>query len=464
MTICLKKTLLALILLSGRCIAQNPFGNPLVPDMIADASLQQIGDKYYCFATTDGYGRGLDTSGPPVVWTSDNFVDWSFDGIYFPSAEKQKYWAPSKLAEKNGRYYIYPTINAYMYPAVSDTPTGPFRLAKGEDKFELPYTKGATLIDGDDVGGIDAEVFVDDDGSAYMFWGRYHVARLKEDMVTLDSVTVIPTPHREYSEGPVFFKRKGIYYYLYTLDGDENYHYAYMMSRESPLGPWEYPDNNIIAETDSTAGVFGPGHGCVFNPNNTDDYYFVYLEFGRRSTNRQTYVNRMDFNDDGTIKPIQLNLTGVGAIAGKRSEKTLAPLHVSASSVRSPLFIEYMKNPDFKRTEYFYPSFAFDSMNGSRWMPASGEAESWIMADFGKLVNIERSAIYFVRPTSIHNYRFETSLDGVNWKILQSPDNGKIKAPANNLINDCVRFLRVTIINGEPGIWEWKVYEAGGTE
>lgn len=51
----------------------NPFGNALVPDMIADASIQEIDGMFYCYATTDGYGRGLETSGPPVVWKSEDF-------------------------------------------------------------------------------------------------------------------------------------------------------------------------------------------------------------------------------------------------------------------------------------------------------------------------------------------------------------------------------------------------------
>ena len=42
--------------------ASNPFGNALIPDMIADASIQEIDGTFYCYATTDGYGRGLETS------------------------------------------------------------------------------------------------------------------------------------------------------------------------------------------------------------------------------------------------------------------------------------------------------------------------------------------------------------------------------------------------------------------
>jgi hypothetical protein len=51
----------------------NPFGNPLIPDMAADASIQEIDGILYYYATTDGYDRGLETSGPPVVWKSKDF-------------------------------------------------------------------------------------------------------------------------------------------------------------------------------------------------------------------------------------------------------------------------------------------------------------------------------------------------------------------------------------------------------
>ena len=126
---------LALCTGSMQAPPENPFGNALVPDMIADASIQVIDGMFYCYATTDGYGRGLETSGPPVVWKSPDFVNWSFNGTYFPSASTEKYWAPSKVVPANGRYYIYPTINGYMYPAVADSPDGPFKLARGEDRF-----------------------------------------------------------------------------------------------------------------------------------------------------------------------------------------------------------------------------------------------------------------------------------------------------------------------------------------
>ena len=461
---CMKKFFVAVLL--GGCFAlepvmaqvTNPFGNALIPDMVADASIVDIDGTFYCYATTDGYGRGLETSGPPVVWKSKDFVHWSFNGIYFPSAAKEKYWAPSKVVQANGKYYIYPTINGYMYPAVADSPEGPFKLARGKDEFHLPYTS-STLLQTEDPGGIDAEVFIDDDGQAYLFWGRRHVAKLAKDMITVDSVVhVLSTPHKQYSEGPVFFKRKGIYYYLYTIGGDEKYQYAYGMSRVSPLGPYEFPERDIISTTDYEKGVFGPGHGCVFRPEGTDDYYFVYLEFGRRSTNRQTYVNRLEFNEDGTIRPVELDLNGVGALREVEREKPLRIDTVWASSVAEPLRIRPIKDSLCCRTEYFVPAFAIDGANGSRWMAHNEDKEAWMVADLGKERSIHRSEVYFVRPTAGHAYVLEGSTDGKLWEVCGGHEDLRVQSPHTDVVERTYRYLRIKISKGIRGIWEWNIY------
>lgn len=436
---------------------QNPFGNALIPDMVADASIQQIDGVFYCYATTDGYGRGLETSGPPVVWKSKDFVHWSFEGTYFPSAVTEKYWAPSKVIHANGKYYIYPTVNGYMYPAVANRPEGPFKLARGEDRFYKPYTT-STLLQTKDPGGIDAEIFVDDDGQAYVFWGRRHVARLAKDMVTVDSVIhVISTPRKEYSEGPIFFKRKGIYYYLYTIGGDEKYQYAYVMSRVSPFGPYECPEQDIVSTTDYERGVFGPGHGCVFNTDE-DNYYFAYLEFGRRSTNRQTYVNRLEFNEDGTIRPVKLHLNGVGPLKKSKKRKPVIVDTVYASTTAAPLHVKPMKDKLCRRTECFNPLFAVDGANGSRWMAANDDEEKWLVADLGESKKIHQSEVYFVRPTAGHAYLLEGSVDGQVWQRCGGHDGLRIQSPHVDKLNKKYRFLRIGISKGIAGIWEWNIY------
>ncbi len=433
---------------------QNPFGNALVPDMIADASIEEIDGTFYCYATTDGYGRGLDTSGPPVVWTSKDFVNWSFDGTYFPQAYNEKYWAPSKAVAYNGKYYIYPTVNGFMYPAKADSPTGPFSLIKGNT-----FTIENRLWEREDVHAIDTEIFIDDDGTPYAFWGRRNVARLKPDMATIDTIyPSIRTRRTEYSEGPIVFKRKGIYYYLYTIGGSESYEYYYQMSSVSPLGPWTTPEHDLVCTTNIETGVFGPGHGCVFNVNGTDDYYLAFLEYGRWSTNRQTYVNKMEFNSDGTIRQVNVNLNGVGYLHKNAKPGQLKIVHAEASSCAPDQRIRHNKDERCQRTETFVPEFAIDNMNGSRWMAANSDNNATMMIDLGKVTKIGRSEIAFVRPTAGHAYLLEGSRDGRQWDRIAAHGLKKC-SPQTDQIGKRYRYLRVTITEGIKGIWEWKTYK-----
>ena len=433
---------------------QNPFGNALVPDMIADASIEEIDGTFYCYATTDGYGRGLDTSGPPIVWTSKDFVNWSFDGTYFPQAYNEKYWAPSKAVAYNGKYYIYPTVNGFMYPAKADSPTGPFSLIKGNT-----FTIENRLWEREDVHAIDTEIFIDDDGTPYAFWGRRNVARLKPDMATIDTIyPSIRTRRTEYSEGPIVFKRKGIYYYLYTIGGSESYEYYYQMSSVSPLGPWTTPEHDLVCTTNIETGVFGPGHGCVFNVNGTDDYYLAFLEYGRWSTNRQTYVNKMEFNSDGTIRQVNVDLNGVGYLHKNAKPGQLKIVHAEASSCAPDQRIRHNKDERCQRTETFVPEFAIDNMNGSRWMAANSDNNATMMIDLGKVTKIGRSEIAFVRPTAGHAYLLEGSRDGRQWDRIAAHGLKKC-SPQTDQIGKRYRYLRVTITEGIKGIWEWKTYK-----
>ncbi len=347
-----------------------------------------------------------------------------------------------------------------MYPAVADAPEGPFRLARGKDEFRKPYSPASTLLQTENPGGIDAEVFVDDDGQAYVFWGRRHVAKLDKDMVTVDSVVhTIVTPRKEYSEGSIFFKRKGIYYYLYTIGGDERYQYAYVMSRVSPMGPFEYPEQDIVSMTNRDRGVFGPGHGSVFHPENTDDYYFAFLEFGRRSTNRQTYVNRLLFNEDGTIRPVEVTLDGVGALKKSKRGQEISVSRAYASSVADSLFIEPNQDPLCRRTEYFVADFACDGSNGSRWMASETDDACWLAVDLGSRRRVGRSELYFVQPTAGHAYLLEGSVDGRVWETCGGHADRKMQSPHVDQWKKKYRYLRVKIQEGTRGVWEWKLYK-----
>lgn len=436
--------------------------NPIIPDMIADPSIVKFGDTYYCYATTDGYGRGLATSGPPVVWKSKDFVNWSFKGVFFPSAKNQLYWAPSKVVKANGKYYLYPTLNTHIYAAVSKSPEGPFRLVNGADTLQGPSAAVpmVTMKGPRNSKGIDAEIFTDDNGQAYMYWAQRGVSKLNKDMISLDSVVnIVDTKRRGYSEGPIVFKRKGIYYYLYTMDGNENYKYAYVYSKESPIGPWIYPEKDIIASTLRSAGIYGPGHGCVYNEPKTDNYYFVYLEFGIGGTNRQVWADKLLFNEDGSIETVKLTLEGVGALARNKVKPNLAFGKTATASTVAPDFkVKPIKDPLMYRVETYDPNNALDASNGTRWKAAPGDSTTTFTVDLGTIQKVKQTDIFFTMPTAGHAYRLESSVDGKTWFRGGGHSDVRIQSPHTDLPKTKARYLRVSILKGDPGIWELKVY------
>jgi len=437
------------------------FGKALIPDMVADPSVVDINGTFYCYATTDGWGQGLATSGTPVVWTSKDFLNWSFHGSSFPPDFDLKYWAPSSIVRRNGHYYSFPTLDGKITGVVSDSPLGPFASPEGQ------HVTKATLkaFPVEQNSSIDAEVFIDDDGQAYMVWSRRREVKLKPDLLSPDGPTItIPTKRQGYSEGPFLTKRNGIYYYFYTLGGGETYQYAYMMSRTSPTGPWESPEQDIIATTDHGAKIFGPGHGCFFHPQDSKQWYFVYLEFGRGGTTRQIYADKMNFNTDGTIQPIKLTKAGVGAL--RRDTETSPNLaldrQATASSSRPNYRVRHEHDSTLDRVETYAPANAVDGSNGTRWLAGAGDKEPWFQVDLGSSRSIRRTEAYFVKPAAGHAYRLEWSLDGQKWNLYGEHEDVVLCSPHCDEQSVQARFFRLTILKGEPGLWEFRVYGESG--
>jgi hypothetical protein len=434
---------------------KSTFGQALIPDLVADPSIVEFDGVFYCYATTDGEGKHLSTSGLPVVWKSTDFLNWSFSGSLFPPSFKGKYWAPSSAIRRDGTYYLYPTIDEHLTVVTAKSPEGPFL----HPETQAPGWKVITTKAG---GRIDAEVLIDDDGQGYMVWQRRGFGKMRPDLLDLEESGqfVMPAKRKAYAEGQYLFKRKGIYYFMYTQGGDEKYQYAYMMSRTGINGPWIEPEEDIISTTDHAKKIYGPGHGSFFCPAGSDQWYFIYLEFGRRSTNRQIFADKMNFNPDGTIQPITLTKEGVGVIRPSADDRPNLVLEgvATASSSRPQEKIRRNQEPTFDRVELFTPASAIDGSNGSRWMAARDDKEPWLQVDLGSPRDIKSTEAYFVQPTHGHAYKVEFSMDGSTWQPFGVHDEVRIQSPHRDEKSVRARYLRVTILRGTPGIWELRVY------
>lgn len=467
--------------------------NPLIPDNIADPSVAKFGDTYYLYATTD-IDSGLGRAGTPVVWKSTDFVNWSFEGSPISGFNWNKgyeytngkgeskvgyfrYWAPGKVVERDGKYYLYVTLvkpddKMGTYVLIGDKPDGPFHFADGKGLFAPGVDKaGSQPV----VGDIDGEPFIDDDGTGYLFWRRRKAGRLTTDWLHLDGESVsIPTSRQGYSEGPLMFKRKGIYYYLYTLRGHQNYAYAYMMSRQSPLSGFEKPaGNDIFLFSAPQNGIWGPGHGNVFYDQERDDYIFLYLEYGDGGTTRQVYANRMAFNEDGTIKTLIPDHRGVGYLAAPQEKRTNLALQArfKASSEKAPrtssVTIETEPNAplpqkgsvkQYTRTHTYIAAHAGDNSNGTCWIAAETDSSPFLTVDLNAVCYLSECDFFFTRPTEGHTWRLEKSLDGKHWQTCGELMKAEIRSPHVAKEIGEARYLRLHIRKGSPGLWEWKIY------
>jgi hypothetical protein len=295
--------------------------NPLIMDQFtADPTARVFEGKMYVYPSHDipaapGKGRpGWFCMEDYHVFSSDNLTDWKDHGVIVsqtnvdwvdPTAYSM--WAPDCVF-KNGKYFFYfpappkGTRGMRVGVAVSDKPYGPFK----------PET---APIEG--VRGIDPCVFIDKDGSAYLFYSqnKIFVARLKENMLELDSqpqvITNLPTVGL--LEGPFVFERHGIYYltYPHVQNKIERLEYS---TGSSPMGPFK-PAGVILDE--SPDGCWTVHHSIV---EYKGQWYLFYHDKDLSPAfdkNRSIRADKLWFNDDGTIQKVIPTLRGVGIVNAK---------------------------------------------------------------------------------------------------------------------------------------------------
>jgi hypothetical protein len=100
-----------------------------------------------------------------------------------------------------------------------------------------------------------------------------------------------------------------------------NYRVRYLIS-ESPTefirdGKPAQVERTVILQQDPSKQIYGTGHHSILQKPGTDEWYIVYHRFARpegiklgwsAGYNREVCIDRLEFNEDGTIKPVSLSL------------------------------------------------------------------------------------------------------------------------------------------------------------
>ena len=326
-TFCLAHVFAILACVISGCASRSPApeasspimsGNPVLSGWYADPEGAIFGTQYWIFPTWSARYEEqvfLDAFSSPdlVHWTkhsrilATNAVSWA----------RRAMWAPA-IAEKGGKYFLFFGANDIQNNqqrggigvAVADKPEGPYKDYLGKPLVDC-FHNGAQPID--------QAVFRDTDGQYYMIYGGWrhcNIARLKEDFrgfIPFADGTVFKeiTPE-SYVEGPMMFARAGKYYFMWSEGAwtGPDYSVAYAMA-DSPLGPFKRIGK--ILQQDPNVAT-GAGHHSVIKLPGQDVYYIVYHRRPLGETNgnhRVVCIDRMEFDDQGRIKPVKITFEGV---------------------------------------------------------------------------------------------------------------------------------------------------------
>jgi arabinoxylan arabinofuranohydrolase len=249
-----------------------------------DATDYSSMDGYHAFSSSD-----------MVNWTDHGEILHSRD-VSWGIASGGFMWAPD-AAYKDGTYYLYfPHKDA----------GGQWRIGVATSlRPEGPFTDVGNYIQGTSF--IDPTCFIDDDGEAYLYWGHHKVAKLKSNMIELaESPRTVDYGTTGFQEGVYMHKRNGIYYFSWSRwqSPDAGGHYS---TGTSPYGPFTYRGKMASGP---------PGaqdhHSIIEYCGQSYYFYHVGNYNGGSSFRRNTCVEYLTYNPDGTIQPIIYTTNGVG--------------------------------------------------------------------------------------------------------------------------------------------------------
>jgi len=289
----MRKMVLVLAVLAG-AVAGVRAENPIIRDLrTADPSAHVWKDGKLWVYTSQDHSKSYDTMDGYMAFSTTDLAQWKNHGEVLHSRDLSwgvpgLMWAPT-AAYRNGKYYlIYPhsadgTREMKCGVAVADSPPGPFK--------DLGWIKG---VEGK---WLDPCVFEDSDGEYYLYWGvnKPYVAKLKENMTELaEEPHLIQYGATNFFEASYMHKKDGEYYFSYNArDAGGEYSMG-----DSPYGPFEY-------KGDMLTGVIQDHHSVAEYKGRSYLFYHVQFWNGGSKTMRNTCVDPMSYNDDGSIQPVK---------------------------------------------------------------------------------------------------------------------------------------------------------------
>ncbi|KAK5624698.1 hypothetical protein RRF57_000414 [Xylaria bambusicola] len=204
-------------------------GNPFVDGWYADPDTEFYEGKYWVFPTSS---YAYDKQTYLDAFSSYDLIHWEKHENILTIADvkwaRRAVWAPAPIF-RDGKYYLYFGANDIQEGEPEAGVIGGIGVAVAY-RPEGPYVDpiGKPLIGEYHYGAqpIDQDVFIDDDGQAYIFYGGHshcNIARLNNDMISIgqfdDGTSFKEITPEGYVEGSQMIKRNGKYYLMWSEGG-----------------------------------------------------------------------------------------------------------------------------------------------------------------------------------------------------------------------------------------------------
>lgn len=387
----------------------------------ADPAVVEFRGEYYMFVTrSHGYWHSTDLQN----WNFITPQSWYFEGSNAPAAHNYK----------DSVLYVTGNPSGQMSVLYTDNPK------KGDWKI-VP----AILNDLQD-----PDLFIDDDGKAYVFWGSSNVYPIRGKELDRNK-RFIAGPVKElfnlqpeehgwerfgenhsdtvlggYIEGPWLTKHKGKYYMQYAAPGTEfNVYGDGVYIADHPLGPYTYQEHNPVSYK---PGGFmnGAGHGSSVEGPGGQYWHFasmalsVNVNWERRLAMYPMYFDAAGimhcdtrFGDYPRYAP---------DVPGKKGE------------FRGWMLLSYRKPVKASSALPEYPATNVTDENVKTfWVAGQNDSRQWLEIDLEKAAVVNavqvnyhdyKSDLWGKIPGLYHRYLVEGSVDGKNWiKLVDRSNN-----------------------------------------
>lgn len=457
----------------------------------ADPAVIEFKGEYYMFVTRSfGYWHSTDL----VNWKFIKPQQWFFEGSNAPTAFNYK--------------------DSLVYFA--GDPAGYGSILYTDDPKKGLWTPTASISNNIQ----DSELFIDDDGKSYLYWGssNLHPIRVKmlnkddrfletgvrEELINLEEEkhgwerfgenNFHPTLKEGYMEGASMTKHNGKYYLQYAAPGTQFNVYAdgaYV--GDSPLGPFTYMKNNPMS---FKPGGFtnGAGHGITVKQTNGQYWHFATMALASNAQwERRLCMFPTYFDEDG----LMYSNTSYGDYprfgpnhptkAGEHNGWMLLSYkgNVTVSSSLQQI-MKFTSNDDEVKVEkiptetnakgQIIAKVLTDENPKTFWVAEANDDTQWITIELlneGTVHAIQlnyhdhESGIYTRVEGLKHQFTIETSEDGQNWETVVDRSKSDIDAPNAYIVLDepvkakYVRYNNVKVPGNNFAMSEIRVFGLG---